>query len=109
MAVCPLLYGVRVFACFLIEIRLINARFSYCSDGHTGNRTVQYDSKLKVHHNGRVNAHAALAHAFEAVPNPLRTMTMGCSAGSVGSYVWAPFVMHQYPHAKNYHLGDTLL
>jgi hypothetical protein len=81
----------------------------YCScDGHSGNKTVKYGLK-KFHHHGRINAQAALQWAYDNVPNPDVTFTTGCSAGSVGSYIWAPHVMDHYPKAKNYHVGDSYI
>lgn len=79
----------------------------YCTgDGHTGNRTAQYVDQ-KVHHMGGENARATLAYAFEHFPGVEATLTAGQSAGAVGSYMWAPVVMHQYPSASHAMLADS--
>ena len=76
----------------------------YCTgDAHTGNRTASYG----IHHVGLVNAHRAIDWAVANVRRPKLVLTMGTSAGAVGSYVLAPRVFDRYPLAKHYHLADS--
>merc|ERR1712194_1561 len=77
----------------------------YCTgDAHMGNRTANYTSKFQ--HKGKVNAHSALEWVFSRF-NPTTTLTTGTSAGAVGTYTLAPFIMEHYPLAKHYHLADS--
>jgi hypothetical protein len=87
----------------------------YCSaDAHGGNKTTVYKgflgSKLTIHHYGRVNAVSALDYAY-ALPenkNPEVVATVGCSAGSLGAIINAPYVNAQFPNAKRHlYFGDS--
>jgi hypothetical protein len=79
----------------------------YCTaDVHAGNQTVKYGFKT-VQHFGFVNAKTAVEYAYKVVPNPSDVFTTGCSAGSLGSIIWAPYVMDHYKGAKNTHMGDS--
>lgn len=76
----------------------------YCTgDAHTGNNTPAYG----VHHNGFVNAWAALDYAFDRVAAPERVFVTGISAGAVATYVLAPWIFAQYPEARQVHLADS--
>jgi hypothetical protein len=75
----------------------------YCSaDAFTGNKTMG-----KINFNGRVFGRAGLDWLKKNVPKPEATLTAGCSAGSIGSLIWAPWVMNEYPNANNFHFSDS--
>ena len=77
----------------------------YCTgDVHLGAREA-----AGVNFNGRANAQAALDYVYEAVPDPEVTLTTGCSAGSLGSMGWAPWIATQYPNARNVQFGDSYI
>lgn len=79
----------------------------YCTaDAHGGNHSKDYGIKI-VHHVGRVNALAALDYAFKAVAAPTLTATIGCSAGSLGAVINAPYVMSQYPSVRSFTFHDS--
>lgn len=76
----------------------------YCTaDAHLGNNTPSYG----VHHVGQENVLAALQWALANVTNPPTVFVTGGSAGSVGSYMWAPHIFKMYPNARHVHLGDS--
>ena len=82
----------------------------YCSaDAHGGNNTHTYEElfgKIEIHHLGRVNALTAMAYAFRHGPTtPDFVATIGCSAGSLGAIINAPYVQAQYPRARTYTLA----
>lgn len=76
----------------------------YCTgDAHLGNHTPSYG----IRHVGRINALSALEWVKANVTSPKRVFVTGLSAGSAGSYVWAPWIFAMFPEAKHYHLGDS--
>ncbi len=76
----------------------------YCTgDVHVGNFTPDYNVK----HVGRLNAVAALEWVKKNVGNPKKVFVTGGSAGSLGSYIWAPWVFEMFPNASHYQLGDS--
>lgn len=81
-------------------------------DVYWGNKVQDYakedGSSLQIYHRGFVNAAAALDWAYENIPNPESVFVTGCSAGSVGSRVHAPFISEQYPDTAVTQLGDSL-
>lgn len=84
----------------------------YCSaDAHGGNNTHTYKGlfdKIKIHHVGRVNALTALAYAFDHGPTaPDVVATIGCSAGSLGAIINAPYVQAHFPKARHLYFGDS--
>jgi len=85
----------------------------YCTaDAHGGNKTTSYKgffSTNKIHHMGRVNSFAAMDHAFGLPENakPDVVATIGCSAGSLGAIINAPYVNAQYPNAIHQYFGDS--
>jgi len=85
---------------------------SCTGDLYAGDSTRIYRSAdgrtLAVHHRGHVNASAALGWIFQRVPRPNRVVVAGCSAGSVGSILHAPWIIEQYPDAQVAQLGDSL-
>jgi Pectinacetylesterase len=84
---------------------------SATGDVHWGDARVRYragSQRIDVEHRGFVNAMAAVRWAFRHVPNPRSVLVTGCSAGSVGSAAFAPYVIRRYPHARVTQLGDSL-
>lgn len=78
----------------------------YCTgDAFMGNNIANYG----VHHVGRVNFHFAMEWIATNLHNlsPDLVFVTGESAGSVGSYVLAPWIFMQYPDAKHVQLGDS--
>ena len=75
-----------------------DARATYRQDGRS----------VTVEHRGFVNAMAAVRWAFRNVPAPRTVFVTGCSAGSVGSAAFAPYVLEHYPRAEVNQLGDGL-
>jgi hypothetical protein len=85
----------------------------YCTgDLHWGDKVVSYSTPEGdpniVHHRGFVNAAAALAWVEEHVPAPKRVLVAGCSAGSIGSILHAPYLIRRYPNARVAQVGDSL-
>jgi hypothetical protein len=63
---------------------------------------------VTIEHRGFVNAMAAVGWAFAHVPDPATVLVAGCSAGSIGSAAFAPYVIRHYPRARVAQLGDSL-
>jgi hypothetical protein len=85
----------------------------YCTgDTHMGNNVQIYEAKdgseLQVNHVGFLNASATLDWVYENFEQPESIFLAGCSAGSVGSAMHAPYIIEQYPEANVNHLGDSL-
>jgi hypothetical protein len=84
---------------------------SATGDVHWGDARVRYRSgsrRITIEHRGFVNAMAAVRWAFRHVPDPRTVLVTGCSAGSVGSAAFAPYVIRHYPRARVTQLGDSL-
>jgi hypothetical protein len=84
---------------------------SATGDLHWGDARVRYRSgsqRVDVEHRGFVNAMTAVRWAFRHVPDPRSVLVTGCSAGSVGSAAFAPYVIRRYPRARVTQLGDSL-
>jgi hypothetical protein len=85
---------------------------SCTGDVHWGNNVQTYaradGSELTIYHRGFVNAGAALEWVYSNVAAPQSIFLTGCSAGSVGSIVFAPYVIERYPEAAVTQLGDSL-
>jgi hypothetical protein len=84
---------------------------SATGDVHWGDARVRYRSgsqHVDIEHRGFVNAMAAVRWAFRHVPDPRSVLVTGCSAGSVGSAAFAPYVIRHYPRARVTQLGDSL-
>jgi hypothetical protein len=85
---------------------------SCTGDVYSGDSVQTYRSAagetVTVHHRGRVNAGAAVGWAFEHVSDPKRVFVTGCSAGSVGSALFAPRIIEHWPQAQVTQLGDSL-
>jgi hypothetical protein len=88
----------------------------YCTgDVHLGNRTVSYQApaaesheahEVTVHHNGFVNAMAALDWTYSAFDAPKTVFVTGSSAGSIPSPYYAHRIKEHYPAARVVQLGD---
>jgi Pectinacetylesterase len=85
---------------------------SCTGDVHWGNNVVRYsDGKggtLTIRHVGFSNAAYALDWVYRRYRAPREVFVTGCSAGSVGSAVFAPYVIRHYPRAVVNQLGDSL-
>jgi Pectinacetylesterase len=84
---------------------------SCTGDVHWGDQVQTYrsgDERLTIRHKGFVNASTALRWAYRAVPRPRSVFVAGCSAGSVGSAAFAPFLIRHYRRARVAQLGDSL-
>ena len=84
---------------------------SCTGDVHWGNNVRTYREggrEVTIHHGGFINARAALAWVYERVRSPKNVFVTGCSAGSVGSAAFAPFVIERYERARVTQLGDSL-
>ncbi len=85
-------------------------------DVHWGANTHTYtdaeEGDVTVHFNGFVNAAAALEWAYQHYSEPDSVFVTGCSAGSVGSIVHAPYIIEHYaginPQMPIDQFGDSL-
>ena len=85
----------------------------YCTgDVHWGNNVQTYRDghghRLVIHHVGFDNDRRVLQWVYRRYPSPDNVFVTGCSAGSVGSAVFAPYLIRHYPHATVSQLGDSL-
>jgi hypothetical protein len=85
---------------------------SCTGDVHWGDNDQTYATEdggeLTIYHRGFVNASTALNWAYENVTTPDSVFVTGCSAGSVGSILFAPYLIDRYPDAAVTQLGDSL-
>ena len=81
-------------------------------DVYTGDIVQTYPfasgEEITIHHKGFVNARAALEWVFDNVAAPESIFVTGCSAGSVGSAVFAPYIIDHYRDTALTQLGDSL-
>ncbi|MCP5095360.1 MAG: pectinesterase [Chloroflexi bacterium] len=81
-------------------------------DVYWGNSVQEYPDAngetLTIYHRGFVNASAALDWAYRNVTQPESVFVTGCSAGSVGSRVLAPYIIENYQASTVTQLGDSL-
>lgn len=81
-------------------------------DVHWGNKVTTFEDAeegdVTIHFNGFVNASSALSWAYENVTAPESVFMTGCSAGSPGSLLHAPYVIEQYSDVPVYQFGDSL-
>lgn len=84
---------------------------NYCTgDGYMGDRVVEYqDSKgsFQVNHMGFVNAQTALEWTYQNFTQPKSLFMIGCSAGVVGSYIHAPYILEHYKNIPVTLVGDS--
>jgi hypothetical protein len=66
------------------------------------------NQELTIYHKGFVNGSAALQWAYIHVTTPESVFVTGCSAGSVGSAVFAPYIIQHYRQSQVSQLGDSL-
>lgn len=85
---------------------------SCTGDVHSGDKVHTYSSSegdsVTIHHKGFVNVRAALEWTYANVPAPRSVFATGCSAGSAGSALVAPYLIEHYPRARAAQLGDSL-
>ena len=80
----------------------------YCTgDVHIGNNSQQYSDELTVHHNGFVNASAALKTLHERYPDASEIVVAGSSAGAVAAPLFAGLASDLYPNAKISVIADA--
>ena len=81
-------------------------------DVHMGSNVMTYKdtdgTEITIHHKGFINSSAAVEWAYEHFSGPQSIFVTGCSAGSVGSITFAPYVIKHYPGAQVTQLGDSL-
>lgn len=85
----------------------------YCTgDVHWGDNVERYSDgaghTLVVRHVGFANDRRVLRWVYRRFRAPREVFVTGCSAGSVGSAVFAPYVIRHYPRATVNQLGDSL-
>lgn len=84
----------------------------YCTgDVHWGNNVVTYTSEvgeeLIIRHKGFVNASSAMEWIYSQFGGPESIFVTGCSAGSIGSIIFSPFLARHYSQARLDQLGDS--
>jgi hypothetical protein len=80
----------------------------YCTgDIHWGNADVDYGNGVSIHHRGAANARAVLDWVYGNYDGPESVLVAGCSAGSYGSAMWAPYVAEHYKQSKLVQFGDS--
>ena len=84
----------------------------YCTgDVHMGNNVKTYQTEdgteLTIHHKGFINSSTAVDWAYRHFGGPEQVFVAGCSAGSIGSIMFAPYVINQYPGSQVIQLGDS--
>jgi hypothetical protein len=85
---------------------------SCTGDVYMGNKVQTYKSEdgreLDIHHKGFVNASAGMEWVYEHFSAPESIFVTGCSAGSVGSILFAPYLINHYPQTRVAQMGDSL-
>ncbi len=81
---------------------------SCTGDVYMGAKYKDYGEGVEIYHHGFYNLQAALNFVFEAIKQPESVFVTGCSAGSVGSAIAAPYLIQHYPDIPVYQLGDSL-
>jgi hypothetical protein len=83
----------------------------YCTgDVHWGNNVHTYEDRagpVTIHHKGFANASVVLSWVYAHFAAPEAIFVTGCSAGSIGSILFAPYLIHHYPQARVTQLGDS--
>lgn len=81
-------------------------------DVHWGDQITTFtDSdgeEVVINFNGFVNAQSAIQWAYDNVPEPESVFMTGCSAGSPGSLMHAPYVIEHYSDTPVVQFGDSL-
>ena len=86
----------------------------YCTgDGHWGDEVTVYEGegqhggRVRIRHKGFVNGSAAMEWAYDRVEDPEAVFVAGCSAGSIGSILFAAYAARHYEDARLVQLGDS--
>jgi hypothetical protein len=80
----------------------------YCTgDIHWGDAFVDYGGGVTIHHRGATNAQAVLDWVYAGYKGPETILVTGCSAGSYGSAMWAPYVAEHYSSSRLVQMGDS--
>lgn len=84
----------------------------YCTgDVHMGNNVHTYTAdsgeQVTINFKGFVNGSTVLEWVYDNVGSPESIFVTGCSAGSVGSITFAPYVINHYQSSRVYQLGDS--
>jgi hypothetical protein len=84
----------------------------YCTgDVHWGNNVITYTSELggelTIWHKGFVNASSAMSWIYSQFESPESIFVTGCSAGSIGSIIFSPFLARHYTQSRLDQLGDS--
>lgn len=84
---------------------------NYCTgDGYMGSRVVEYqgdDGAFQVNHMGFTNTQTVLQWTYQNFTQPKSLFMIGCSAGVIGSYIHAPFVLEHYKNIPATLVGDS--
>ncbi len=84
---------------------------NYCTgDGYMGNQVVEYQGDggaFQVSHMGFVNAQTVLEWTYQNFTQPESLFMIGCSAGVIGSYIHAPFILEHYKNVPTTLVGDS--
>ena len=77
-------------------------------DVHWGDQVTDFGEGVVINFKGFVNAQSAIQWAYTNVPEPDSIFMTGCSAGSPGSLMHAPYVIDHYPDVPLVQIGDSL-
>lgn len=84
---------------------------SYCTgDAFMGGKTVTYNDDgypYDVHHIGFLNTRAVLEWTYQNYAKPDSLFMIGCSAGVVGSFIHAPYILEHYQNIPTALIGDS--
>lgn len=81
---------------------------SCTGDVYMGSQFTAYSDEVQVYHHGFINGSAVTDWLKATVNAPASIFVTGCSAGSVGSAIFAPRLIEQYPGVLLRQLGDSL-
>lgn len=81
---------------------------SCTGDVYMGAKIKEYSDDVTVYHHGFINLSSALQFVFDTIEQPHSIFVTGCSAGSPGSAIAAPYLIQHYPDIPVYQLGDSL-
>jgi hypothetical protein len=84
---------------------------SYCTgDGFLGNKVVDYqvdNNHFQINHVGFENTQTVLNWTYNNFRSPSSVFVIGCSAGTVGSFFHAPFILEHYKDTPMGFVGDS--
>ncbi|HEX9990102.1 MAG TPA: pectin acetylesterase-family hydrolase [Chloroflexia bacterium] len=85
---------------------------SCTGDVYMGDKTQTYKgedgTEVTINHKGFVNGSSGTEWVYEHFSSPESVFVTGCSAGSVGSITFAPYLINHYPKSRVTQLGDSL-